>query len=375
MQGRSLLQILINNFNIENLKNFFQNVNESFTPSSDDYSHFKDDTQLNLSQIQKIGEIEFNESERLIVIAAKTEKELTTKSGKKQQYELARKILKSKFYDAGIFVFYDNAGNFRFSLVVATYSGTGRKFSNYRRYTYFVSSDLPNKTFLNQIDRAEFSSIVNILAAFSLEAVSDEFYNSFKPLFDEISLTVQGGQQSSQVKQDFALLFAIRIIFLGFVQKKGWLGKDEHFLQNFWKEYKTKFFGSNKFYEEWLTPLFFEALNSPPGRKVKYQNNDFSTETESILQMAPFLNSELFKEKDSVDNVGLWITDSEIEKFFEFLFQYNFTIEENTLYDEELELNPEFLGIIFENLVVKKEGAVYTPRIEVDFMCRIALVK
>ena len=82
MQGRVLLQALINNFNIENLKNFFQNVNESFMPSSDSYSHFKDETQLNLSQIQKIGEIEFNDSERLIVIAANTEKELTTKSGK-----------------------------------------------------------------------------------------------------------------------------------------------------------------------------------------------------------------------------------------------------------------------------------------------------
>ena len=43
MQGRSLLQTLITNFSIENLTNFFQNVNESFTPSHDDYSHFVDD--------------------------------------------------------------------------------------------------------------------------------------------------------------------------------------------------------------------------------------------------------------------------------------------------------------------------------------------
>jgi len=58
-----------------------------------------------------------------------------------------------------------------------------------------------------------------------------------------------------------------------------------------------------------------------------------------------------------------------------FLFSFNFTLEENTLYDEELELNPEFLGIIFEKLINKAHGAIYTPRLEVDFMCRLSLVK
>ncbi len=91
--------------------------------------------------------------------------------------------------------------------------------------------------------------------------------------------------------------------------------------------------------------------------------------------MAPYLNGELFKEKQGIDTVGLSIPDETIGEFFEFLFQYNFTIEENTLLDEELELNPEFLGIIFERLVNKEDGAVYTPRTEVDFMCRMALLK
>ena len=45
------------------------------------------------------------------------------------------------------------------------------------------------------------------------------------------------------------------------------------------------------------------------------------------------------------------------------------------MYDEELELNPEFLGIIFERITNKDQGAVYTPRVEVNFMCRLALVK
>ena len=76
-----------------------------------------------------------------------------------------------------------------------------------------------------------------------------------------------------------------------------------------------------------------------------------------------------------MDDCGLWIPDESIGRFFDFLFQYNFTVEENELYDEELELNPEFLGIIFERITNKDQGAVHTPREEVDLMCRLALVK
>jgi len=374
MPGRENLHNLIINFSIENLNHFFQNINEKYRPDREDYSDYLNEDETNFNNLIKLGEIEFDVTKRLIVCACESVKELTTRSGKKRQYEIARKILKDETYDAGIFTFYDEDGHFRFSLVVTLYSGVTRKFTNYKRYTYFVSPDLANKTFLNQIGKANFSSINKIQEAFSIEAVSNEFYNEFKPKFDQIANKVVG-IDDSELKQDFALLFVIRIIFLGFVQKKGWLGDSGKFIQNFWNEYKDNFNNENIFYIDWLTPLFFEALSTAPGHKVKYQNNDFSVETENILQMAPYLNGELFKEKKDVDDLSIWIPDSQIDDFFDFLFQYNFTIEENILYDEELELNPEFLGIIFERLVNKADGAVYTPRIEVDFMCRIALVK
>ena len=183
------------------------------------------------------------------------------------------------------------------------------------------------------------------------------------------------GTDDEALKQDFALLFVIRILFLGFVQKKGWLDNNPRFLQDFWQEYYQGNFPADSFYKEWLEPLFFEALSSPPGRKVAYGKAPFSETTQKILQMAPYLNGELFKRKQGVDDQGLWIPDDLIDTFFDFLFQYNFTVEENELYDEELELNPEFLGIIFERLTNMEQGAVYTPRVEVDLMCRLALVQ
>ena len=189
--------------------------------------------------------------------------------------------------------------------------------------------------------------------------------------FDAIAAAVQGTDDAA-LKLDFALLFVIRIIFLGFVQKKGWLGDNTKFLQNFWKEYRQAG-TAGTFYREWLEPLFFEALSSPYGRKVAYGNAPFSIETQKALQEAPYLNGELFKRKFAVDDRGLYVPDELIADFFDFLFQYNFTVEENELYDEELELNPEFLGIIFERITNMDQGAVYTPRVEVDLMCRLAL--
>lgn len=374
------LKQLIQNLNQDNLISFFRKASDRFSPIPEDYSFYLDSDTEYISDLNKIGEINFDQTQRLIVLSGKSVRELTGKSGKTKQYDIARKILKNLFFQAGIFVFHDNSGNFRFSFITAFYSGTKRTFSCFRRYTYFVGKGLPNKTFITQIGKANFSSLNNIQRAFSIEAVSEDFYKEFKPKFDEIAKSVQivdiyDQNVDSKTKADFTLLFVIRIIFLGFVQKKGWLGTNEQFIQDFWNEYKSKFYGKDEFYTRWLEPLFFESLNSPPGRKTAYRNNEFSDETKNVLDTAPYLNGELFKRKINYDDKGLFIPDSYIGNFFDFLFQYNFTIEENTQYDEELELNPEFLGIIFENLVVKADGAVYTPRIEVDFMCRMALVK
>jgi hypothetical protein len=68
--------------------------------------------------------------------------------------------MKDTFADAGIFIFYDENGNFRFSLITVTYTGTKRQFSHFKRFTYFVSPALTNRTFLRQVGEAEFSSEV-----------------------------------------------------------------------------------------------------------------------------------------------------------------------------------------------------------------------
>lgn len=376
-EAKQILESIIGNFSTDGFSRFFREKSRQFVATEENYSRYNDS---DFKNGLKFGEINFTDGESLFVCAFEVEKELSERAGKKSQYEKAKNILKSlenqKFL-AGIFIFYDIKGYFRFSLIYPESIGTRRQWNNFRRFTYFVGKEFTNKTFLKQIGEKEFSKLDDVKSAFSITAVTNLFYDEFFKIYDKIvkATKIINKIESEEKTRDFILLFAIRSVFLGFIQKKKWLGEDEVFIQNFFLEYKNKYFDKNEFYSRWLTPLFFEALNSPQGSKVAYGNNDFSKETEDKLQMAPYLNGGLFKQKKDYDNNGWIIPDKEIGDFFEFLFAHSFTIEENSLDDEDLQLNPEFLGIIFERLVNKADGAVYTPRTEVDLMCRLSLVK
>ena len=370
------IDTLITDFSNATLKTFLRNRASTFKPRTEERDLTSQEAET-YENITLLGEIACSEIETIVVYSLKTLKPLHEKYNRKAQYETAKKHLRQSEGEprAGLFVVYDADGCFRFSLVVAQYAGTKINYTTPKRYSFFVSPQESNKTFKQQLNDAKFSSVDGLLKAFSIEKVSDDFYKAFEPQFNALKNAIIGDATDDSEKEQFTIIFIIRILFVGFVQKKGWLGEKPQFLADFLKEYTSRFKGQNKFYSHWLKPLFFEALNTPFGRKVAYQQNDFLPETEVILQHAPYLNGQLFKPKQGVDTLGLTFPDEQISAFFEFLFTYNFTIEENTLYDEELELNPEFLGIIFERLVNKKFGAVYTPRPEVDFMCRMALLK
>lgn len=94
------LNALIKNFSIENLTTFLRAAIPSFKSSNDDFDYIFD----KYESIVKIGEAEINK-EDLIVIASKTTESLTERTGKKNQYEIAKNILKQELKDAALFVF------------------------------------------------------------------------------------------------------------------------------------------------------------------------------------------------------------------------------------------------------------------------------
>jgi len=378
-EARQILESIIADYSVEKFSRFFREKSRQYVTQDENYARYND---ADFKQGIKLGELNFSQGDSVMICAFTAQKELSERSGKQAQYEKAKSILRSsenQKYSAGIFIFYDKGGNFRFSLVYPETIGIKKQWNNFRRFTYFVSTDpqIKNRTFLKQIGEKEFAKLDDIKSAFSITAVTNLFYDEFFKIYDRVvNAVIKRNNISEHDKaRDFVLLFVIRTVFIGFIQKKKWLGDDENFIKNFFSEYRNQYYGKDEFFKRWLAPLFFEALNTSQGHKVAYRNNEFSKETEAKLEMAPYLNGGLFKEKRDYDNNGWIIPDVEVGEFFDFLFAHSFTIEENSLDDEDLQLNPEFLGIIFERLVNKADGAVYTPRTEVDLMCRLSLVK
>lgn len=372
----SSLNALTKSYSDENLILALRSLARNFRPLSKELTL---ETNESITQGLLIGEIDFP-SGGLAISSHLVFGDLTERSSRKKQFDLAKNFLKSSLnqnYQAGIFIFHDSHGNFRMSLIYAETDGKKRLWSNFRRFTYFVSPNLPNRTFIKQFGSLSFSTLDEIKDAFSITAVTNLFYEEFFQVFDGIVETskIPGKRISNLLAKDFATLFVIRIIFLGFIQKKSWIGNDQDFLASLWKEYSKTRGKNDNFYRDWLTPFFFRALNSPYGTELPKSLTKISPEYRKKYAEAPFLNGGLFRIRDGIDDQEIEISDEQVEKFFNFLFSHTFTIEENSNQDEDLQLNPEFLGIIFERLVNGENGAVYTPRPEVDFMCRMALSK
>ncbi len=205
----------------------------------------------------------------------------------------------------------------------------------------------------------------SIKNAFGVKKVEDKFFKEYKAHFDFLidELKKNNKRVSQFYDQERIYAFAQRIlgrlIFLYFLQKKGWLAGDKRFIQNWFNKTKTE---KRNFYNNVLEPLFFEILNQKRPRD------------HSPFGKIPFLNGGLF-EKDY--NFILYLPNSVFDKILSFLNSYNFTISEEMPLDVEVAVNPEMLGKIFESMLPEhergKKGTFYTPRPIVHYMCRESL--
>ncbi len=214
--------------------------------------------------------------------------------------------------------------------------------------------------------------------AFDVEAVTNEFFKSYQSVFQCLQDDLMDQTNDNQWAHDVALQFLNRCMFLYFIQRKRWLGNDPDFLRGFWETYQKTDVPANSFVERWLNVLFFEAFNN----KFQGRHRQFPDEIRKALAAAPHLNGGLFIEND-LDNQHIFqISDSRFKDIFDFLENYNFTIAEDSPIDQEVAVDPEMIGKVYESLVnVSTEtdergdaGIFYTPRTEIDLMCRLALV-
>jgi len=181
------------------------------------------------------------------------------------------------------------------------------------------------------------------LDAFSIGKVTEKFFKTYKDKFDHLKEALKPNKRDNIYLKDekdietFAQRILGRLIFLYFLQKKGWLNGDKKFvgklLDRAEKEHK-------KFYNDFLEPLFFEVLNE------QRPNN------ESQFGTIPYLNGGLFEKKY---NFEVKLPNAIFHEIIDFFNLYNFTVQENTPLEVEVSLDPELLGKLFENVLAEKE--------------------
>lgn len=231
--------------------------------------------------------------------------------------------------------------------------------------------------------------------AFNVERVTVEFFQGFKKQFLALQKELLDATDDLQSAHDYALRLLSRIMFVYFIQRKRWLGDDPDFMTHYWQAYLTQ--RGRKptgFFSQWLEPLFFEAFASPAEASLVNKRDYMPADLRETLRNAPYLNGGLFSRDDlDLRHSGRVVIHDE---FFEglldpadgFFERYNFTISEDSPLDQEVAVDPEMIGHVYESLVnisepgseaaedrtrQREAGIFYTAPTEIDLMCRLAL--
>ena len=201
--------------------------------------------------------------------------------------------------------------------------------------------------------------------AFDIERVTKDFYLEYADVFKVMENAIgENNDISGDDLRMFTQLLFNRLMFLRFIERKGWLtfGDTPDYLANL---YATGGLNGESFYRSRLVPLFFEGL------AVEGQQES------DVIGKVPFLNGGLF-DKSTLDAQVKDIPDDYFKPILDqrgLFYRYNFTISESTPLNIEVAVDPEMLGKVFEELVTGRHesGSYYTPRPVVAFMCREAL--
>ena len=272
-------------------------------------------------------------------------------------------------YDAVIAVFY-NDSQWRLSFICDLKDEN----TSPKRYTYVFGNETENyRTAADQLiklydGKPTFESIKD---AFSVDKLSKEFFTAYKKQYDKFI----GNIGDNKPNRDYVKKMMGRLVFLQFLQKKGWMGVpadqdgwhggDLQYTRNLIKKYN----GEEKLLTNVLEKLFFDTLNTK-------RTDDIADPKLGDNIKIPYLNGGLF-DRDDLDKKDIDFPYDYFANLMEFFSNYNFTIDENDPYDAEVGIDPEMLGHIFENLLEdnKDKGAFYTPKEIVQYMCRQSLIE
>ena len=215
--------------------------------------------------------------------------------------------------------------------------------------------------------------------AFDAEKVTNRFYKAFKlqheALCDAITGLEDGGEDAmtSEVRW-YASLLLNRIMFIYFMQKKGFLDDDADYLRNRLVRIRgMQRSGSPEsfydFYKHFLLPLFHHGLGHPERAKAI----DDST-IAGLIGDIPYVNGGIFSVHPLEAANDIDVPDAVFESLFDFLDGWQWHLDDRLTGDPN-EINPDVLGYIFEQFINnKQQGAYYTKEDVTGYMTESSLV-
>ncbi|MBD3338613.1 MAG: N-6 DNA methylase [Candidatus Lokiarchaeota archaeon] len=363
-----------------------------------------------IRKMDRIGKFEDADDNMMDILAVELKREHSIEYARSAQRNFIRWYLSGsrggQMKEAALVAFYtENSSEWRFSLIKMQYSLKTQKdeITPARRYSFLVGEKGKSHTAQQQLVDLLKSDDIPLLSdledAFNIETVTNEFFEKYKTLvFDLVEslneiinrdpVVEKEFQQKELDPVDFAKKLMGQVVFLYFLQRKGWLGLkrgqeygegDRNFLRSLFNMKKPE----QNFLNDYLEYLFYDALNNNKRPTDYYPRFDCKI---------PFLNGGLF------DPIGFYDWENTTLSLPDRLFtneqktregdagtgildvfdRYNFTVNEAEPLEKEVAVDPEMLGKVFERLLDVKErkskGAFYTPREIVHYMSQESLI-
>lgn len=400
MDKRDLQKLLSQPYNQDNwrdiMKFIFHNVSIYSTPKEHPIKPKDEDI---IKSFKELGTVRLNDGKNLALFEVFLNEKVNIKINRVRLNEVVSSYIDQQQAHGVLSVFEQGVDDFRF-----TFSARSTEFdqeegdfvnkdTDKRRYTYVLGKNETCKTPADRFFKLSAKEIVEIndvQGAFSVEQLSKEFFEKYKNQFHKFWTYIANNEEYSKVFiandkdkrelkiRDFTKKLLGRIVFLHFLQKKGWMGcpnegswgaGDKQYMYNLFDGYSDK----DSFHSSCLSELFYSTLNK------KREGDIFSVHgiADSLNNTkVPYLNGGLF-DSDEKESRKIDFPKSYFQDLFDFFSQYNFTIDENDPNDHEVGIDPEMLGHIFENLLEdnKDKGAFYTPKVVVQYMCQESLIE
>ncbi len=224
---------------------------------------------------------------------------------------------------------------------------------------------------IGEFDEAGNVSVLNVAKrlkdALDVERVTKKFFGQYD---DErlAFLDLIKGISDERQRRWYASVLLNRLMFIYFLQRKGFIDDGNHtYLQEKLEECKKQF-GKDQYYERVLKPLFFEGFAKPEA--------DRSPEVKKLLGRIKYLNGGLFlPHRVELDNAHIRIPDKAFENLLKLFQSYSWNLND-TPGGEDNEINPDVLGYIFEKYINQKAFGAYYTRTEItEYLCQQTIYK